>query len=112
MSGKAFKGGDDYDLACWDNCARLITNCIIYYNSVILSQLKTAFLKRDHPKALELITRSSPASWVHIMIGGYFRFHSGKTKRIDVQRLIKDVEFSEGNSLSPENDGNTYDETG
>ena len=95
MSGTAFKGGADYDLACWDNCARLITNCIIYYNSVILSRLKIEFQKRNHPKALELITRSSPVAWIHITIGGYFHFHNGKAKKLDVQQLIKDMEFSE-----------------
>ena len=37
VNGNKFRGGNDYQVSQWNDCARLISNCIIYYNSALLS---------------------------------------------------------------------------
>ncbi len=39
INGNQFRGGDDYQIEQWNDCARIIANCIIYYNSALLSSL-------------------------------------------------------------------------
>ena len=43
VNGNQFRGGNDYEVELWNDCARLIANCIIYYNSALLSGLVEKF---------------------------------------------------------------------
>nr|WP_319803073.1 Tn3 family transposase [Vibrio sp. VGrn 2] len=43
LNGEQLRGGSDFQIAQWNDCARLITNCIIYYNSALLSGLVERF---------------------------------------------------------------------
>ncbi|CAM3486255.1 transposase (plasmid) [Xenorhabdus nematophila ATCC 19061] len=43
VNGNQFRGGNDYQIEQWNDCARLIANCIIYYNSALLSALIEKF---------------------------------------------------------------------
>tara|TARA_R110000868_G_scaffold318211_12_gene579033 strand:- start:337 stop:543 length:207 start_codon:yes stop_codon:yes gene_type:complete len=36
-NGNKFRGGNDYQVSQWNDCARLISNCLINYNSALLS---------------------------------------------------------------------------
>ncbi|TXL19416.1 hypothetical protein BMR03_15235, partial [Methylococcaceae bacterium HT2] len=39
-NGKKFRGSHHAELTLWNECARLIANCVIHYNAQILSELK------------------------------------------------------------------------
>ncbi|MBF0299969.1 MAG: Tn3 family transposase, partial [Oligoflexia bacterium] len=67
----------DVEQNIWSECARLIANCIIYYNSYILSDLLT---KNTDQEKVELIIKSSPVAWKHINLYGRYEFN----KNIDV----------------------------
>jgi TnpA family transposase len=45
INGNQFRGGNDYEIEQWNDCARLIANCIIFYNSALLSGLVNKFEK-------------------------------------------------------------------
>ncbi len=80
---KELTGRTDIEIEISNQCARLIANAVIYYNSAILSRLLTKCEASGNAKALELITQISPAAWRHILLNGHYTFHSGG-KMIDL----------------------------
>lgn len=57
----------------WEECARLIANCIIYYNANILSNM----LEYRDRKGLDsdALKRISPVAWQHINFYGHYEFN-------------------------------------
>ncbi|MCP5213376.1 MAG: Tn3 family transposase [Hahellaceae bacterium] len=41
-----FRGNSDEEINVWNECARLVSNSIIYFNSWVLSELLDNFEKR------------------------------------------------------------------
>ncbi|WP_053014299.1 MULTISPECIES: Tn3 family transposase [Xenorhabdus] len=74
VNGNQFRGGNDYQIDQWNDCARLIANCIIYYNSALLSALIEKFQKEGNQKAVNLIAGFSPVAWRHIQLAGNYVF--------------------------------------
>jgi hypothetical protein len=76
---KKLTGRTDIEIEISNQCARLIANAIIYYNSAILSHLltKCEASGKAKAKAVTLITRISPTAWRHILLNGHYRFNSG-----------------------------------
>lgn len=70
-----------------NQCARLIANTIIYYNSAILSRLLTRYEASGKAKALALITSMSPAAWRHILFNGHYTFNTDG-KMIDLDAIV------------------------
>ncbi len=91
ISGNQFRGGSDYQIEQWNGCARLIANCIIYYNSELLSGLITRFEKLDKPLVVEMLSNLSPVAWAHILMSGQYTF-GNRTTMIDIESLLKDIE--------------------
>jgi len=56
----------------WNECSRLITNCIIYYNATILSNLLEH--KENNGQDAALLLTISPVAWQHINIHGRYVF--------------------------------------
>ena len=56
----------------WNECARLITNCIIYYNATILSNLLS--YKERSGEGTELLKRISPVAWQNVNFYGRYEF--------------------------------------
>src|SRR5471032_3447912 len=57
---KELTGRTDIEIEISNQCARLIANAIIFYNSAILSRLLTKCEASGNAKAVALITRMSP----------------------------------------------------
>lgn len=74
VNGNQFRGGNDYQIDQWNDCARLIANCVIYYNSAILSRLVEKFEKENNKKAIDVLANLSPVAWRHILLGGNYSF--------------------------------------
>lgn len=74
VNGNQFRGGNDYQVEQWNDCARLIANCIIYYNSALLSGLVEKFEKEGNREAVDLLTNLSPVAWSHIQLAGNYTF--------------------------------------
>lgn len=82
---KELTGRTDVEIEISNQCAILIANAIIYYNSAILSRLLTKH--EASGKDLAPITRISPAAWRHILLNGHYTFHSNG-KVIDLDMLV------------------------
>ena len=80
---KELTGRTDIEIS--NQCARLIANAIIYYNSAILSQLLAKYEVSGNAKALALIKKISPAAWRHIHLNGHYTFRSdGQVINLDM----------------------------
>jgi len=84
---KELTGRTDIEIEITNQCARLIVNAIIYYNSALLSRLLTKYEAIDNAKAVALITQISPAAWRHILLNGHYTFHSDG-KMIDLDAIV------------------------
>ena len=89
---KELTGRTDIEIEISNQCARLIANAIIYYNSAILSHLLTKCEASGNAKAVALITRMSPAAWRHILLNGHYTFQSCG-KMIDLNELLAGLDL-------------------
>ncbi|MFL0799464.1 MAG: Tn3 family transposase [Agarilytica sp.] len=70
--GGGFRGKSDEEIDMWYECSRLMANCIIYFNSVVLNYLlEYAKVKKDDKRTASL-ARISPVAWVHIVLRGKY----------------------------------------
>ena len=84
---KELTGRTDIEIEISNQCARLIANAIIYYNSAILSRLLTQLEASGNEKALAMLKTISPAAWRHILLNGHYTFHSDG-KMIDLDAIV------------------------
>jgi len=78
-----FRSEEDQQL--WHECSRLLTNCIIYYNMTLLSQLwarKEATQDRTH------LVHISPVAWQHINFYGRYEFTKAP-EPINVEEIVE-----------------------
>jgi hypothetical protein len=70
----------------WNECSRLITNAVIYYNMALLSKVyEQKSAANDHP-ALVVIQGISPVAWQHVNLFGTFEF-SPAVSKVDLDAL-------------------------
>jgi TnpA family transposase len=70
----------------WSECCRLISNCIIYYNSLILTQA----LSDQSSEILSKLKNKSPMAWKHINFFGNYEFKK-KIPKVNFGELVKDI---------------------
>ncbi len=73
----------------WNECARLIANCVIYFNSAILSDLLARAEKRKDETTKEILCRVSPVAWRRINMNGTYDFID--THSIELEELLRNV---------------------
>jgi len=88
----------EHEQEIWNECARLISNCIIFYNMTLLSRLWEYRVSiGDHEGAAEIL-KISPVAWHHINFRGRFKFRSDKAP-IDIEAIVRELaqikDFSE-----------------
>jgi TnpA family transposase len=89
-NGNKFRGSHHAELTLWNECARLIANCVIHYNAQILSELKELNEHKGNKENLEALKRISPVAWFHINLSGFYSFTD--TENIhDFEALAKEV---------------------
>lgn len=74
LNGSKLKGASELELTISNECIRLIANCIIYYNTYLLSELYKIHEELGHTEILEFIKRLSPIAWRHINLNGRYEF--------------------------------------
>lgn len=72
----------------WNECARFLTNCIIFYNAYILSALLTQAEKAGRTEEAEIIKHISPVAWRHVNFLGRFVFQRSQSI-IDINEMVK-----------------------
>lgn len=89
---KELTGRTDIEIEISNQCARLIANTIIYYNSAILSRLLTKYEASQNAKALALIKKISPAAWRHLLLNGHYTFRGGG-QLIDLDAIVAGLDL-------------------
>jgi len=88
VNGNRFRGSSDDEIELWNECARLLTNAIIYFNSLILSRLLIYFEKNGDRKNLALTKMVSPVAWYNINLNGTYSF-SFEQSMLDLKEIMK-----------------------
>ena len=94
VNGNRFRGNSDYEIGLWNECARLLTNAIIYFNSKILSLLLTYFEHRGDEKNLALTKMVSPVAWLNVNLNGTYSFDFGQST-IDMDEIMRLITTNE-----------------
>lgn len=91
VNGDQFRGSSDEEIQLWNECARLVTNAIIYLNSSILSQLLTSFEDQNDHKRIQVVKQASPVAWYNITLKGVYTFELSE-KLPDLEELMHTIE--------------------
>ena len=78
-----FRSEDDQHL--WHECSRLITNCIIFYNMTLLSQL---WAHKEATQDMTHIAQISPVAWQHINLYGRYEFTKA-SEPINMEEIVE-----------------------
>ena len=70
-----------------NDCARLVSNAIIFYNAYLLSILVDHLQETARNDLLALVARVSPVAWRHVNLSGKFQFISND-KLIDMENIV------------------------
>jgi TnpA family transposase len=74
VNGDRFRGNSDEEIQLWNECARLLANAIIYFNSSVLSRLLDSFEHQDDLQKIEIAKQASPVAWYNINLKGTYNF--------------------------------------
>ena len=88
IHGSKFRGGSDQEINVWNECSRFISNCIIYFNSAILSKLLKHYEDGDDSENANLIKLLSPVAWTNVNLNGSYSF-SFDSYNLDIDDLLE-----------------------
>ncbi|MFJ1269221.1 Tn3 family transposase [Legionella lytica] len=87
-----FKGRKMIDNQVNSHAVRLVANCIIAYNAIILNTIYEKMLKeRVSQEIIEEFARISPIAWAHIVFTGKYNFKKSNGE-IDVAAMVNAME--------------------
>jgi TnpA family transposase/CheY-like chemotaxis protein len=72
--GGRFRVRSQHEQNLWNECARLIANAVVHYNSIILSEVLNTLEKQNVMTSAEALKRVSPLAWQHVNFYGRYRF--------------------------------------
>jgi TnpA family transposase len=90
VNGNRFRGKSDDEINLWNECARLLTNAIIYFNSLILTRLLEHFEAEGDDKKLDIIKQVSPVAWHNINLNGTYSF-SFEQNPLDLEEIMQSI---------------------
>lgn len=74
VGGRGFRGKSDSEIDMWYECSRLMANCMIHFNSVMLSYLLERYERDGKKDMVDGMAHISPVAWMHINLSGKYRF--------------------------------------
>lgn len=89
----------EQDQSIWNECARLLSNCIMYYNAHLLSQV-LIHCEKSGIDFTQLIT-ASPVAWQHINFSGRYTFNSPQ-EPIDIGEIVQSLITSNNINQAPD----------
>lgn len=87
INGGKFKVQTETEQQVWNDCARLIANVVIYYNTALLSKVYEQKVAAGDMDAIAFIQGMSPVAWQHVNMFGSFEF-SDESPDIDLEALV------------------------
>lgn len=91
VNGDQFRGNSDDEIQLWNECARLVTNAIIYFNSNVLSLLLTSFEYQQNEEKIAIVKQASPVAWYNINLKGTYHFELSE-KLPDLEQMMRSIE--------------------
>ena len=92
VHGGVFVGKTIVNNAVNMHASRLVANCIIAYNAMLLNAVYLRLVKKvGEEKAKKIIGRISPVAWQHLIFTGRYRFANGQNS-IDLEQFIEMLE--------------------
>jgi TnpA family transposase len=86
VNGGKFRVKTEDEQQLWNECSRLITNAIIYYNTLLLSRVYEQKQASGDHEAQVIIKGISPVAWQHVNLFGRFEFSPSRPK-VDIDAL-------------------------
>ena len=80
----------EHEQQLWGECARLITNCIIYYNAMLLSNVLAHKEGVGDAEGAALLKQISPVAWQHINLYGRYEFRNSP-EIIDFDAIVREL---------------------
>jgi TnpA family transposase len=87
VNGGKFRVQTEAEQQIWNECSRLITNAVIYYNTMLLSRVYEQKQTANDHVAMAIIRGMSPVAWQHVNLFGTFEF-SQEVLDIDIDALV------------------------
>lgn len=91
VHGQKFRGKNTQEIEIWNECARLMANCMIYYNAKLLNALLDKLQKEGNDKLVEALKYISPVAWININLYGFYTFEEEQPTQIDVEKLAESI---------------------
>ncbi|WP_339353664.1 Tn3 family transposase [Xenorhabdus budapestensis] len=83
-----FKGRKITDNRVSAHAARLVANCIVAYNAMILNRVYEQMVSESIPKEIrDKFVRISPIAWQHLFFTGRYNFKKASKNAIDISAL-------------------------
>ncbi|PGO61558.1 DDE transposase, partial [Bacillus cereus] len=76
------------DQHIWNECSRLLSNCIVYYNASILSNL--LIKSKDTGIGMKILQYISPIAWQHINFYGRYEFSKSPTV-VNIEEILESI---------------------
>ena len=80
----------EYEQQLWGECARLLANCIIYYNAILLSNVLAHKEGVGDAQGAALLKQISPVAWQHINLYGRYEFRKSP-EIIDFDAIVQEL---------------------
>lgn len=80
----------EHEQQLWGECARLITNGIIYYNTMLLSNVLAHKEGISDAQGADLLKQISPVAWQHINFFGRYEFKKSP-EIIDFDAIVREL---------------------
>ena len=86
VNGGKFRVKTEAEQQIWNECSRLVTNAILYYNTALLSKVYGQKVAAGELEAIELLRGVSPCAWQHVNLLGAIEFMR-RASKVDLDAL-------------------------
>lgn len=94
VNGRHFRGTTETQIAVWNECARLLANCVLYYNASMLNKWMEESDRKGENEKSAFIKHLSPVAWTHVNFQGRYEFLSSH-ETIDIDSWLDKLMVSE-----------------
>ena len=91
--GDRIRGRNEAELLLWNESSNFIVNCILYYNTYVLSHLLEYYQKEGNEEGIQRVTNASPVAWSHITMSGFYNCSSSNDDEYGVKRIIDELKM-------------------
>ena len=86
VNGGKFRVKTEAEQQIWNECSRLLTNAILYYNTALLSKVYEQKCAAGEQEAIKLLRGISPCAWQHVNLFGAIEFMQ-RASKVDLDAL-------------------------